>query len=108
MVRCRAFSASDLRVPENAINSTVEVEPSVLLGELPSSLISLHDELYVQIWDNNEVLTYKYDQFMSKTYALRNGILHLGSIKMKVNELSIIVGLRIFLLETDELSEPVD
>jgi hypothetical protein len=108
MARCRAFSASDLQVPENVSGETVEIEPSVVLGELPSSFIPLQDELYVQLWDNNEVLTYRYGQFMSKTYALRNGFLHLGSIKMKINELSIMVGLRIFLVETDELTEPVD
>jgi len=108
MAHCRPASSSGLQIVASLAPETREVEPSALLGILPAGLSELSDQLYVHICDDTQSVTYRYGLFMAKTYALRSGKIHFGSVKMDLNGLSIIIGIRRFCIDIDSLTEPLD
>lgn len=108
MVHCRSFSASELRIPEGLSSETRELDPITILGEIPETLLAMSTDLVIQLWDDENMVLYTYDSFMMKTYALRSGYVHFGAVALQLNRMSMIIGLRFYCLDVDELAEPLD
>lgn len=78
--------------PNGEVNDNFEVDPSEILGCVPSVLLDLGNDLQVIIWDGESWFQFTVDTFMRKTYTYKKGKLRIGPKWVDADKLRVMVG----------------
>jgi hypothetical protein len=68
------------------------LEPHDLLGPLAEQETMAGHPVSVRLWDNSHAIEWDLNTFLSKSYKVINGKVHLGSKSMALLELRFMVG----------------
>lgn len=82
-----------------------ELDPAVLLSDLPQWLTDHSTELYIRIWDSSDTMEFQLEKFMARTYKCDNGKLKVGSKRFEIIELRAIIGFAVDCYDLDAMTE---
>lgn len=98
-VICKAISDED----------TDTLEPSLIVGILPQGLYESDLPFYITLSDEANRVKFKLQTFMSKQYRVKGGYVVFGSVRLRLNEISATISLKIEMMTaTDVIVEGMD
>lgn len=104
----RVVSVSSDDLIEYCADSNNRIDPVHLIGKLPDGLLPLEDSLFVKIWDEHNSVMYRYVTFLSRTYPVEDGKVKFGVKRLKLDGMSMIVGVKVEFHDLDSMIDPVD
>jgi hypothetical protein len=83
-----------------------QFEPGYVFADLPPALLERSNELIVSITDNISSTEMKFEVFISKTYAIRDGKVRFGSLGFELASLILAVQWKIIFENLSDITDP--
>jgi len=102
----KVIDVRDCIVSVSSDTDEKHLEPGRVLSALPIDPTAMNSIMVVRITDGTKSVEYETDTFLSKTYPIRNDSIRFGSVAIKVNLLSIMVGWKFLIEDLRSITEP--
>jgi hypothetical protein len=109
MLYSRGVNVKECLIEVYGDSNKREFEPGKVVSFLPDKFPTTDYPIIVTIRDEREIIEYKLEKFLSKSYPIRDNFVIFAGKKFDIRTLSITFGVKVILYnENDDMIEFVD